>query len=74
MFLIPETPSISVWLQVNRVYPFCVQAIVLRDPLSDLSEDNKALVWHHRYLLSHYPEAITKVPKYMGLTLMCNTP
>ncbi len=36
------------------------QAILRLDPLCDLTDDVKATVWQHRYLLSHFPNTISK--------------
>jgi hypothetical protein len=36
------------------------QDIMLFDPLAEMTEGHKDTLWRHRYLLCHYPEAITK--------------
>lgn len=44
----------------KRPLPAELEDIMLYDPLHEMSESDKDTLWRHRYLLCHYPEAITK--------------
>lgn len=62
----PLTPQLEVCVrcgnpgQLFRVILFGLQAILKSDPLTELSDEVKLVLWTNRYLLAHYPSAITK--------------